>query len=80
LHGGWISPLVIGMGDMADGFVEDQGEATSLSSGCTRGKTDRLMPQRARPQFGDRLTIEQDQSLGDVFIRLATRTQPSLGQ
>jgi hypothetical protein len=38
------------------------------------------MPQRARPQFGDRLTIEQDQSLGDVFIRLATRTQPSLGQ
>ena len=68
------------MRDMTDRLVEDDGDASGLLKFGTFGQAHRLAGQGAAAKLGDRLAIEQHQTLLDIEIGFAARADATLSQ
>ena len=76
----WVVAIIVGMRDMTDRLVENDGDASGLLQFGTFGKAHRLAWQGAAAKLGDRLTIEQNQALLNIEIGFAARADATLSQ
>jgi hypothetical protein len=71
--------VVVGLRDIADGFVQDDGESSLLLKLGTGGERNGLAGQSAGSQFGHRLAIQEHQTLFNVLVGFSPGADAPLG-